>query len=51
VIWESHDIDALWYGTYDGKPLQQGTYQWIIRATDVLNDNKYEYNGHINLIK
>ncbi|MDC3253163.1 gliding motility-associated C-terminal domain-containing protein, partial [Crocinitomicaceae bacterium] len=51
LIWESHDIDAPWYGTYDGKLLQQGTYQWTIRATDMLNDNKYEFNGHINLIK
>jgi gliding motility-associated-like protein len=51
TIWETHDMTVHWDGTYNGKIVQQGTYIWVIRATDALNDNKYVYNGHINLIK
>ena len=51
TIWESNDILVPWDGTFNGKIVQEGTYQWIIRATDILNDNKYVYNGHVNLIK
>ncbi|NRA12932.1 MAG: gliding motility-associated C-terminal domain-containing protein [Crocinitomicaceae bacterium] len=51
VIWESHDISVPWDGTFNGKIVQAGAYQWIIRATDLLNDNKYVYDGHVNLLK
>ena len=51
TIWESNDILVPWDGTFNGKIVQEGTYQWVIRATDILNDNKYVYNGHVNLIK
>jgi gliding motility-associated-like protein len=51
VIWESHDISVPWDGTYNGKLLPPGTYTWTIRASDVLNDNKYTYNGHVNILK
>jgi gliding motility-associated-like protein len=51
TIWESNDISVPWDGTFNGKIVQEGTYQWVIRATDMLNDNKYVYNGHVNLIK
>ncbi|MFT6503854.1 MAG: gliding motility-associated-like protein [Crocinitomicaceae bacterium] len=51
TIWESNDILVPWDGTFNGKIVQEGTYQWVIRATDLLNDNKYVYNGHVNLIK
>jgi gliding motility-associated-like protein len=51
TIWESNDISVPWDGTFNGKIVQEGTYQWVIRATDLLNDNKYVYNGHVNLLK
>ncbi|MFT6244844.1 MAG: gliding motility-associated-like protein [Salibacteraceae bacterium] len=51
TIWESNDISVPWDGTFNGKIVQEGTYQWVIRATDMLNDNKYVYNGHVNLLK
>lgn len=53
IIWESHDISVEWDGTYgqNGRPVQDGTYTWLIRASDALNDNKYEYNGHVNVIR
>lgn len=53
IIWESNDISVPWDGTYgqNGRPVQDGTYTWFIRAADALNDSKYEFNGHVNIIR
>ena len=51
LIWESHDIEVGWDGTYGGKYAEQGTYTWVIRTKDLMNDAKYTYEGHINLLK
>jgi len=51
IIWESHDISVPWNGTYNGKIVPSDTYTWILRASDMLNDGKYEYSGHINLLR
>lgn len=51
MIWESHDISVPWDGTYNGEFVQAGTYQWIIRASDMLNDAHYVYDGHVNVLK
>ena len=51
VIWESHDITVPWDGTYNGKPVKQGVYTWVVRTKDMLNDAKYTYDGHINVIR
>ena len=51
IIWESNDPSATWDGTYNGRIISQGTYSWIVRAKDLLNDGKYEFNGFINIIR
>lgn len=51
VIWESHDVEVGWDGTYGGKPVETGMYNWIIRTKDLQNDAKYTFDGHINLLK
>lgn len=51
LIWESHDLTVPWDGTYKGRNLPAGTYTWTIKTKDVLNDGKYEYNGHVNIIR
>lgn len=51
VIWESKDLTVPWDGTYNGRPLPTGMYTWVIRTKDMINDNKYTYNGHINLLR
>lgn len=51
VIWESHDINAAWDGTYNGAPVKEGTYTWVIRTKELISDKKYTWNGTINLIK
>ncbi len=51
VIWESHDPEGEWDGTYNGKTVPAGTYIWRASAKDAINDGKYEFNGYINILK
>ena len=51
IIWESHDPNAGWDGTYNGRPVPQGTYSWVIRTREIISDKKYTWNGTINIIK
>lgn len=51
IIWESNDPSATWDGTYNGKIIPPGTYSWVARAKDLLNDGKYDFNGYINILR
>ncbi|MFT6500048.1 MAG: gliding motility-associated-like protein [Crocinitomicaceae bacterium] len=51
LIWESHDPSVGWDGTYEGKPVQNGTYAWRARVTNLYDDGKEEFSGSINLIR
>ena len=51
IIWECHDPTEKWDGTYGGKYVENGTYTWIIRTKDLVNDAKYVYNGHVNVLR
>lgn len=51
IIWESKDPFATWDGTFNGQIVPQGTYIWTIDAKDAINDNKFQYNGYINVIR
>ena len=50
LIWESKNPDAAWDGTYGGKLIENGTYIWKMRAMDMFTDEKFEWNGHVNVI-
>lgn len=51
LIWENHDPSVGWDGTYKGKPIQDGTYAWRARVTNLYDDGKEEFSGSINLIR
>ncbi|MDC3253093.1 gliding motility-associated C-terminal domain-containing protein [Crocinitomicaceae bacterium] len=51
LVWETHDPNVGWDGTYDGKIAPDGPYSWRARASNNYNDEKYEFNGAINLIR
>ena len=36
-IFNAGNTGASWDGTYNGKPVESGTYVWMLRATDWLN--------------
>jgi gliding motility-associated-like protein len=51
IVWESQDPEAGWDGTFKGRMCPTGTYTWVVRAQDLLNDGQYTFNGHVNLLK
>jgi gliding motility-associated-like protein len=51
LIWENHDPSVGWDGTFNGKIVPAGTYTWVLRTKDLMNDAHYMHNGHINLLK
>lgn len=51
IVWESHDSNASWDGTYNGTPVPQGAYTWVIRTREVISDKKYVWNGTVTIIK
>jgi gliding motility-associated-like protein len=51
MVFESLDPSIGWDGTYKGKVVETGIYVWKIAARDRQNDGKYEWNGHVNIIK
>jgi gliding motility-associated-like protein len=51
IVWESNNIDVPWDGTYNGQIVPDGTYVWKIRTKNPYNDNVYEFQGHLNVIR
>jgi gliding motility-associated-like protein len=51
VIWETHDPNAAWDGTYNGKVVPAGAYSWIARVKDLYTDSRRTFNGAINILK
>lgn len=51
MIYESNDKNIGWDGTYNGKVVQEGQYTWTIQCRDQYNDNKYTFDGFINVLR
>lgn len=52
IIWESYNTEGVWNGHYgDGGLVPDGTYVWVIECKDVYNDRKYEFRGHVTVLK
>jgi gliding motility-associated-like protein len=51
LIWESQDPYSYWDGTYNGQLVPDGSYSWVIQATNKLNAGKKAFVGTINIIK
>lgn len=49
-VFESHDLEQGWDGTYEGKLCPIDTYVYKVEAIDFFNE-KHKYVGHINLIR
>lgn len=47
TMWESHNPEAEWDGTYNGEIVPSGIYTWTLSAKDKFTDEKYEYVGHV----
>lgn len=51
IMWESHDYNASWDGTYGGKVVPDGTYIWIIHSKSEISDQKFDYKGHVTILR
>jgi gliding motility-associated-like protein len=51
VIWESHDANESWDGTYGGYKVPQGTYSWKISYKEKDSDGRKYHTGFINILK
>lgn len=51
TVWESFDPTARWDGTYNGKPVTDGVYTWLIRFDILDNDDKKQIHGHVTIIR
>jgi len=51
IVWESHDINVGWDGTFNGKPVQAGTYIWTVQTKNINDDGKVRFNGHVNILR
>lgn len=51
TLFESHDVNTGWDGTYLGKLVPAGIYSWTIRIKS-LDDDRYEvFTGHVNMMR
>lgn len=51
VLFETHDANVGWDGTYRGIVAQQGQYTWTMRVKSKETDDIYSYNGSVLLLK
>lgn len=51
LIWETHDVNSKWDGTYHGRIVPAGTYTWIARVKDTYSDNKKTFQGSIDILR
>jgi len=51
LIFETHDTEVGWDGTYNGKMVQDGTYTWKIEIKIKNYDEHKRYVGHVNLVR
>ena len=51
VIFESHNLDYGWDGTYFGQLCKEGVYTWKIVIKQKDKDKNHQFVGHVNLLK
>ena len=51
VVWESHDPNGKWDGTYGGIKCSDGVYIWKIQFNVFGDDGKISDHGHLTIIR
>lgn len=51
IIFETKDPKVGWDGTYLGSIVPQGVYTWTLQMKDKRSDEKYQYSGHLNVLR
>jgi gliding motility-associated-like protein len=50
-IFQSTNTEDYWDGTYKAEKCQDGTYTWEITFKSKYNSKRFEYVGHVNLLR
>jgi gliding motility-associated-like protein len=51
VLFESHDVNVGWDGTYHNELCKEGVYTWKIVIKEKNKDKRHDLVGHVNLLK
>ena len=51
IVWESHNYDVGWNGTYNGNVVSDGVYTWKIEVKTNRTDERKSYVGHVSTIR
>ena len=51
IVWESHNYDVGWNGTYNGNVVSDGVYTWKIEVKTNRTDERKSYVGHVSIIR
>lgn len=51
LIFESHDTEFGWDGTYHTEFVKDGTYTWVIDVKDTLMSKSERFTGHVNKLQ
>ena len=51
VVWETHDTKGEWDGTYGGKAIQPGLYNWVAMYKLRDTDGKKILNGFVQVLR
>lgn len=51
LIFESHDADWGWDGSYGAKIAPEGTYVWTVEFGTMRKSPRQKHQGHLNLLK
>lgn len=51
IVWQSHNADVAWDGTYLGQIIPDGVYVWKITTKRLRDDSKVERFGHLTIIR
>ncbi|MFT4600647.1 MAG: gliding motility-associated-like protein [Arenicella sp.] len=50
-VWESYNQIAEWKGSYGPDGVEDGTFVWLLECKEISTDKKYEFRGHVTVLK
>ena len=51
VLWESHNAESKWDGTYNNKMCQDGVYFWMVTFGVEGTDERKQIHGHLTIVR
>jgi gliding motility-associated-like protein len=51
ILFESHDYQIGWDGSYHGETAKEGVYTWMIQLVGGPRREHLRFEGHVNLLR